>query len=94
MDGWKWYVFRGPELRTNCGYHWKNNVDDKVEDYTIPLKPVTRKETLASRTLHNFMVQLEKTTPKLLDAIRKIRDELQLHLNFNKKTEHNRIIFH
>jgi len=88
-------MFRGTELRKNCGYHWKNNVDDKVEDNTIPLKLVTHKETFASRTLHNFMVQLEKTTPKLLDAIiRKVRDELQLVLNFNKKTKHNRIIFH
>uniref|UniRef100_A0A0V0GFE3 Putative ovule protein n=1 Tax=Solanum chacoense TaxID=4108 RepID=A0A0V0GFE3_SOLCH len=73
-------MFRDPELRTNCGYHWKNNIDDKVDD-TIPLKPITRKETLPSRTLHNFMVQLEKTTRKLLDAIRKVRDKLQLDLN-------------
>ena len=64
----------------------KSNVDDEVEDDTIPLEPVTRKETLiASRTLHNFMVQFEKTTPELLDAIRKVRDELQLDLNFKKK---------
>nr|AAT38686.1 hypothetical protein SDM1_32t00006 [Solanum demissum] len=50
----------------------KCNVDDEVEDDIIPLEPVTRKETLiASRTLHNFMVQFEKTTPELLDAIRK-----------------------
>ncbi|KAG5592944.1 hypothetical protein H5410_043458 [Solanum commersonii] len=46
---------RGPELRTNCGYHWKNNIDDEVEDDTIPLKPVMRKKTLTSRTLHKFM---------------------------------------
>ena len=64
----------------------KRNFDDEVEDDTIPLEPVTRKEALiASRTLHNFIVQLEKTTPKLLNAIRKVRDEFQLDLNFNKK---------
>ena len=52
---------------------------------TIPLEQVTRKETLiTSRTLHNFMVQFEKTTPDLLDAIRKVRDELQLDLNLAK----------
>ena len=51
----------------------KNNVDDKVEDDTIHLLLVMRKETLSAfRTLHNFMVQFEKTTPKLLDVIRKL----------------------
>jgi len=85
LNWWKWYMFRDSKLRTNYGYHWKNNVDNKVEDDIIYLEPVTRKETLASRTLHNFMVQLEKTTPKLFDAIRKVRDKLQLDLNFNQK---------
>ena len=79
-------MFRGSELRRNYGYIGKNNVDDKVEDDTIPLEPVTRKETLiASRTLHNFMVQFKKTTSELLDAIREVRDELQLDLDFKKK---------
>ena len=89
-------MFIAPELGTNCGYYWKNNVDDKVEDDTIPLEPVTRKETLiASRTFHNFMVQFKKTTPELLDVVRKVRDiKLQLDLNFNKKIKHNRIIYH
>nr|AAT38752.1 hypothetical protein SDM1_42t00003 [Solanum demissum] len=64
----------------------KCNVDDEVEDDTIPLEPITRMKTLiASRTLHNFMVQFEKTTPELLDAIRKVTDELQLDLNYKKK---------
>ena len=64
----------------------KDNVDDEVEDDTIPLEPVTRKEALiAFRTLQYFMVQFETTTPELLNAIRKVRDELQLDLNFNKK---------
>ncbi|XP_015169155.1 protein RDM1-like [Solanum tuberosum] len=50
----------------------KNNVDNEVEDDTIPLKPVTHKEALiASKTLHNFMVQFENTTPELLDALKK-----------------------
>ncbi|XP_049357088.1 CENP-B homolog protein 2-like [Solanum verrucosum] len=64
----------------------KNNVDDEVKDDTITLEQVTRKEALiASRTLHNFMIQFEKTTPELLDAIRKVRDELQQDLNLKKK---------
>ena len=40
------------------------------------------------------MVHFKKTTQELLDAIRKVRDEFQLHLNFKKKTEHNKIILH
>ncbi|KAK4722649.1 hypothetical protein R3W88_012882 [Solanum pinnatisectum] len=64
----------------------KNNVEDDVEDDIIPLKPVTHKEALIiSTTLHNFMVQFKKTTPELLDAIRKVRYEIQLDLNFKKK---------
>jgi len=86
LDWWKWYIFKGRERRRFCGCHWKKNVDDKVEDVTIPLEPVTDKETLiAFRTLHNFIVQFEKTISKLLDAISKVGDELQLDLNFNKK---------
>ena len=49
-------MFIGLELRINCEYHWKNNVDDKVEDDAIHLKPVTRKKILASRILHRIMV--------------------------------------
>ncbi|KAK4709379.1 hypothetical protein R3W88_030304 [Solanum pinnatisectum] len=64
----------------------KSNDDDEVEDDTIRLGLVTRKETLiASKTLPNFLVHFEKTTPELLDAIRKVRDKLQLYLNFKKK---------
>ncbi|KAK4719452.1 hypothetical protein R3W88_017790 [Solanum pinnatisectum] len=60
----------------------KSNVEDDI----IPLEPVMHKEALiGSRTFHNFMMQFEKTTPKLLDAIRKVRNELQLDLNFKKK---------
>lgn len=83
LDRWKRYIFRGPDHRTNYEYHRKNNVDDKFENYAIPLERVTRKETLASRTLPNFMVQLKKAIPKPLNAIRKFRYEFQLYLNFN-----------
>ncbi|XP_047256211.1 uncharacterized protein LOC124888969 [Capsicum annuum] len=49
----------------------ENNVDDEVEDDTTSLEPVTRKKALiASRSLHNCLVQFEKTTPKILDAVR------------------------
>ncbi|CAK8534730.1 unnamed protein product [Lathyrus sativus] len=53
---------------------------------TVSLEPVTQKEALmVSKTLHNFMIQYKNTTPELLDAIRKVRDELQVDLNFKGK---------
>lgn len=56
----------------------ENNVDDEVEDNGVALEPVMRKEALiTSRTLHNFLVQLENTTPEILNAIRKVKDELR-----------------
>ncbi|CAI8595817.1 unnamed protein product [Vicia faba] len=64
----------------------ENNTEDDSEDDTMSLEHVTRKETLmASNTLHNFMIQYKNTTPELLDAIRKVRDELQIDLNFKEK---------
>ncbi|KAG4909094.1 hypothetical protein JHK87_055210 [Glycine soja] len=63
-----------------------NNAEDDGEDDKVSLEPVMRKEALvASNTLHNFMIQYKNTTPELLDAIRKVRDELQIDLNFKGK---------
>ena len=63
------------------------NVDDEPkDDDMIPLETVTCKEAIAaSKTPHKFWMQLEKITPRFLDAIRKIRDELQNDFNFKKK---------
>ncbi|KAH1093780.1 hypothetical protein GYH30_039492 [Glycine max] len=64
----------------------ENNAEDDSEDDTVSLEPVARKEALmASNTLHNFMIQYKNTTPELLYAIRKVRDELQIDLNFKGK---------
>lgn len=64
----------------------ENSVEDDLEDDTTPLEPVTRKEALkASKMLNNFLMQHESTTPELLDAIRKIKDELHVDLNYMKK---------
>ncbi|CAK8534819.1 unnamed protein product [Lathyrus sativus] len=64
----------------------ESSEEDDGEDDTVSLEPVTRKEALmASNTLHNFMIQYKNTTPELLDAIRKIRDEVQIDLNFKGK---------
>lgn len=40
-----------------------------------------------------FFDTFEKTPPKLLIAINKVRGDIQQDLNFNKK-EHNEIIFY
>ena len=41
------------------------------------LEIVTRKEAIiAPRTLHNFLIHIEKTTPEVFDATKKIRDGL------------------
>lgn len=62
------------------------SVNDEVNDDIIFYEPFTHKEILISpRTLNNFLVLFEKTTTKYLDPIKKVRDELHLDLNFNKK---------
>ncbi|KAH1213615.1 hypothetical protein GmHk_14G041542 [Glycine max] len=43
------------------------------------------RRTLFTNTLHNFRIQYKNITPELLDAIRKVRDELQIDLNFKGK---------
>ncbi|KAH1225170.1 hypothetical protein GmHk_11G032142 [Glycine max] len=64
----------------------ENNAEDDGEDDTVSLEPVMRKEALmASNILHNFMIQYKNTTPELLDAIKKVRDELQIDLIFKGK---------
>lgn len=50
----------------------------KTEDDTVALKLVMYKEALKISTiLHNFLLQYDKSITGLLDAIRKIRDEVQ-----------------
>ncbi|KAL0366888.1 UNVERIFIED_CONTAM: hypothetical protein Sradi_3578900 [Sesamum radiatum] len=57
--------------------------NDEIEDYSILLEPVTRKGALSvTTTLHNFLLQLENSTLEHLVAIKKVRDEIQLDLNF------------
>lgn len=63
-----------------------NPEDDEAEDDSIALEPVTLKEALqASTTLHNFLLQYEKTTPQLLGAVRRFKDEINIDLKFKKK---------
>ncbi|KAJ0028773.1 hypothetical protein Pint_36321 [Pistacia integerrima] len=72
----------------------ENPAIDKAEDDTIALEPVRHKEAFkASTILYNFLLQFENSILKLLDTIRKIRDEIQQDLNFKKKTSNGRIMF-
>ncbi|GKD72651.1 CENP-B homolog protein 2-like protein [Tanacetum coccineum] len=63
----------------------QNSVDDEVEDDSIALKPVTRKEALqAATTLHNFFFAIREDNAPLLNAMRRFKDELNIDLKFNK----------
>ncbi|KAL0327946.1 UNVERIFIED_CONTAM: hypothetical protein Scaly_2227200 [Sesamum calycinum] len=65
----------------------ENPTNDEAEDDSILLELVTRKEALsAATTLHNFLLQLENSTSEHVAAIKKVRDEIQLDLNFKKKS--------
>lgn len=52
-----------------------------------------KKALNASTTLHNFLLQFEKSTLEFLDVIRKIRDEILLDLNFKKKSNNIAIFY-
>jgi hypothetical protein len=50
------------------------------------LEPITRKKAfIASKTLHNFLLQFKTSTPELLGAISKIKGEITQDLNFKTK---------
>lgn len=47
---------------------YENNEEDNGGNDTIPLIPITRKETfITCRTFHNSFMQFENTTLELLD---------------------------
>ncbi|XP_015075336.1 uncharacterized protein LOC107019323 [Solanum pennellii] len=86
IPAWRENVI-GPELREEIvDTIGKVMLMLKLKDDTIPVEPISRKEALiTSKTLVNFVVQFEKATPELLDAIKKVRDKLQVDLNLKKK---------
>ena len=72
-----------------------DTVQNPVDDDSIPLEPVTRKEALqAATTIHNFLLQYENTMPQLLSAIGRFKDEINIDLKFTKKTSDYRFIFY
>ncbi|XP_021984652.2 uncharacterized protein LOC110880400 [Helianthus annuus] len=57
-----------------------------LDDDSVPLKLVTRKEALqATTTLHKFLLQYENAVPQLLSAMRRFKDKLNIDLKFTKK---------
>ena len=64
----------------------RNDKDDEVEDNSSTLEPVSRNEAiLATITLNNFLLQYKNTIPELLNALRKVTDEIERDINFKKK---------
>ena len=60
-----------------------NDKEDEVEDDRSVLESVLHKDALKTTiTLHNFLLQCKNSTPKLLNALRKVRDEVQGDINF------------
>ncbi|GJZ56880.1 hypothetical protein Tco_0612374 [Tanacetum coccineum] len=55
-------------------------------DESSTMEPPSRNEAIkAAITLNNFLLSYEKTTPEVLTMLRKIRDEIQGEIDFNKK---------
>ncbi|GKA05094.1 putative reverse transcriptase domain-containing protein [Tanacetum coccineum] len=64
------------------------NKDDigEEDDESSTMEPPSRNEAIkAAITLNNFLLSYEKTTPEVLTMLRKIRDEIQGEIDFNKK---------
>lgn len=67
----------------------KDDIDEE-DDESSTMEPPSRNETIkAAITLNNFLLSYEKTTPEVLTMLRKIRDEIQWEIDFNKKTKDN-----
>ncbi|GJS50068.1 hypothetical protein Tco_0600189 [Tanacetum coccineum] len=63
----------------------KDDIDEE-DDERSTMEPPSRNETIkAAITLNNFLLSYEKTTPEVLTMLRKIRDEIQGEIDFNKK---------
>ncbi|GJU87932.1 hypothetical protein Tco_1300355 [Tanacetum coccineum] len=64
----------------------KNDDIDEEDDESSTMEPPSRNEAIkAAITLNNFLLSYEKTTPEVLTMLRKIRDEIQGEIDFNKK---------
>nr|KAJ0197720.1 hypothetical protein LSAT_V11C700354400 [Lactuca sativa] len=67
-------------------YTVQNSVDNEVDDDSVPLESITRKEALqAATTLHNFLLQYKNTMPQLLSVIWRFKDKLNIDLKLKKQ---------
>ena len=58
-------------------------IENEAADDSVSLQPITQKKAFtAAKTFHNFLLQFENTTLELLNAIRKVKNEIYLKLNF------------
>ncbi|XP_076944819.1 CENP-B homolog protein 2-like [Bidens hawaiensis] len=63
----------------------KDGIDEE-DDESSTMEPSSRNEAIkAAITLNNFLLSYEKTTSEVLTMLRKIRDEIQGEIDFNKK---------
>ncbi|MFS7974340.1 hypothetical protein Hanom_Chr09g00867501 [Helianthus anomalus] len=63
----------------------KDDIDEEDDESSI-MEPPSRNEAIkAAIKLNNFLLSYEKTTPEVLTMLRKIRDEIQEEIDFNKK---------
>nr|GEV05621.1 CENP-B homolog protein 2-like [Tanacetum cinerariifolium] len=67
----------------------KDDIDEE-DDESSTMEPSSRNEAIkAAITLNNFLLSYEKTTPEVLTMLKKIRDEIQGKIDFNKKSKDN-----
>ncbi|GJZ91834.1 CENP-B homolog protein 2-like protein [Tanacetum coccineum] len=74
-----------PDLEKSL-YEWILQYQEHVNMTGELMEPPSRNEAIkAAITLNNFLLSYEKTTPEVLTMLRKIRDEIQGEIDFNKK---------
>ncbi|XP_071714920.1 uncharacterized protein [Rutidosis leptorrhynchoides] len=63
----------------------KDDIDEEDDESSTMEPPSQNGAIKAAITLNNFLLSYEKTTPEVLTMLRKIRDEIQGEIDFNKK---------
>ncbi|GKB64740.1 hypothetical protein Tco_0920926 [Tanacetum coccineum] len=83
-DGFPVYKWLEENIESVIGIN-KDDIDEE-DDESSTMEPPSRNEAIkAAITLNNFLLSYEKTTPEVLTMLRKIRDEIQGEIDFNKK---------
>ncbi|XP_047335566.1 uncharacterized protein LOC124939099 [Impatiens glandulifera] len=64
----------------------ENNQDEDNEDDSHVLEPISRKEAIrVAMQLSDFLLQYDISTPQFHKALQKVRDEIQMDINFHTK---------